>query len=265
MDFEVGGSGIDLNGQRGDQFMAMIERVFQVGGQLIDHIGGDLRVNGNFGGDAVEGVEEEMRVELESDELEFHGLNFGTSFGLKGGLCLGVKFSLQPEIGKSPREINKPHENGEDDPTFPDGKMNRSTGWGVEQIEAREKRLHEGGVESCSDGSKQDGQKNKGGAENALKARSFVNVAQESGEEKADGLRGKSHLNSTRQVFLHDEADEKSEQTKATPKEKVDPPKPEWIKKLSAKGFKHWVRLGEKEAGSTREKTLNRAKRLVFF
>jgi len=168
-------------------------------------------VNRNFGGDAVEGVEEEMGVELESDELEFHGLNFGTSFGLKGGLCLGVKFRLQPEIGKSPREINKPHENGEDDPTFPNGKMNRSTGWGVKQIEARKKRLHKGGVESCSDGSKQDGQKNKGGAENALKARSFVNVAQESGEEKADGFCGKSHLNSAREVLLHDEADEKSE------------------------------------------------------
>ncbi len=222
-------------------------------------------MNGNFGGDAVEGVEEEMGVELESDELEFHGLNFGTSFGFKGGLCLRVKFSLQPEIGKSPREINKPHENSEDDPTFPNGKMNRSTGWGVEQIEAREKRLHEGGVESCRDGSKQDGLKNKGGTEDALKARSFVDVAQESGEEKADGLRRKSHLNSAREVLLHDEADEKSEQAKATPKEKVDPPKPEWIKKLSAKGFKHWVRLGEKEAGSTREKTLNRAKCLVFF
>jgi hypothetical protein len=64
---------------------------------------------------------------------------------------------------------------------------------------------------------------------------------------------------------LHDEADEKSEQAKATPKEKVDPPKLEWIKKLSAKGFKHWARLGEKGAGSTREKKLNRAKRLVFF
>ena len=168
-------------------------------------------MNGNFCGDAVEGVEEEMGVELESDELEFHGLNFGTSFGFKGGLCLGVKFSLQPEIGKSPREINKPHENGEDDPAFPNGKMNRSTGWGVEQIEARKKRLHEGGVESCRDGSKQDGQKNKRGAENALKTRSFVNVAQESGEEKADGFCGKSHLNGAREVLLHDEADEKSE------------------------------------------------------
>ena len=55
---------------------------------------------------------------------------------------------------------------------------------------------------------------------------------------------------------MHDEADEESEQAKATPKEKVDPPKLEWIKKLSAKGFKHWVRLGEKGAGSTRETTL---------
>jgi hypothetical protein len=64
---------------------------------------------------------------------------------------------------------------------------------------------------------------------------------------------------------LHDHADEKSEQAKATPKEKVDPPKLEWIEKLSAKGFKHWVRLGEKEAGSTREKTGNRTKNLVFF
>ena len=136
MDFEVGGGGIELHGQGGDQLMAMIEGVFKVGSQFIDHIGGDLGVNGNFGGDAVEGVEEEMRVELESDELEFHGLNFGTSFGLKGGLCLGVKFSFQPKIGKSPREINKPHENGEDDPTFPNGEMNRSAGWGVEQVEA---------------------------------------------------------------------------------------------------------------------------------
>jgi hypothetical protein len=119
--------------------------------------------------------------------------------------------------------------------------------------------LHEGGVESCSDGSKHHGQKNKGGTEDALKARSFVNVAQESGKEKADGFCGKSHLKGAREVLLHDEADKKSEQAKATPKEKVDPPKLEWIEKLSAKGFKHWVRLGEKEAGSTREKLVGAA------
>ena len=120
-------------------------------------------------------------------------------------------------------------------------------------------------MESCSDGSKQDGQKNKGGAENALKARSFVDIAQESGKEKADGFRGKSHLKGAREILLHDEANKKSEQAKATPKEKVDPPKLEWIEKLSAKGFKHWARLGEKEAGSTREKIRNRTKYLVFF
>jgi hypothetical protein len=125
--------------------------------------------------------------------------------------------------------------------------------------------LHEGGVESCSDGSKQHGLKNKRGSKNALKARSFVNVAQESGEEKADGLRGKSHLKGAREVLLHDEADKKSEHAKATPKEKVDPPKLEWIEKLSAKGFKHWARLGEKEAGSTREKIRNRTKHLVLL
>ena len=100
MNSEVGGSGIEFDGQRCDQFMTVIERVFQVGGQFIHHVGCDFRVSGDFGGDAVEGVEKEMGVELESDQLEFHLLNLRLGMQLFDFFALNQEFSLEPEIGE---------------------------------------------------------------------------------------------------------------------------------------------------------------------
>ncbi len=59
-------------------------------------------MSGDFGGDAVEGVEKEMGVELEPDELELHLLNLCFGIQLLDSLPLNQKFGFEPEIGERP-------------------------------------------------------------------------------------------------------------------------------------------------------------------
>jgi hypothetical protein len=59
-------------------------------------------MSGDFSGDAVEGVEKEMGVELESDQLEFHLLNLGFSVQLLDFFLLNQEFGFEPEIGERP-------------------------------------------------------------------------------------------------------------------------------------------------------------------
>jgi hypothetical protein len=59
-------------------------------------------MSGDFGGDAVEGVEKEMGVELEPDELKFHLLNLRFSVQLLDFFLLNQKFGFEPEIGERP-------------------------------------------------------------------------------------------------------------------------------------------------------------------
>ena len=66
-------------------------------------------MSGDFGGDAVEGVEKEMGIELESDELEFHLLDFSFGLQLLKSFFLNEDFGFQPEIGERPGEVDEPH------------------------------------------------------------------------------------------------------------------------------------------------------------
>lgn len=77
-------------------------------------------MGGDFGSDAVEGVEKEMGVELESDQLEFHLLDLSFGLQLLKSFLLNENFCFQPKIGERPCEVDKPHQQGKDGPALPD-------------------------------------------------------------------------------------------------------------------------------------------------
>lgn len=99
---QIGGRGIEFNGQGGDQFVPVIQGVFQIGGEFIHHDGGDPRVGRDFRGDPIEGVEKEMWIKLEADELQFHLLHFGFGFQLLDFFLLNEELCFEPKIGERP-------------------------------------------------------------------------------------------------------------------------------------------------------------------
>ena len=145
--------------------MPVIEGVFQIGGQLIHHVGGDSWVSGNFSSDAVEGVKKEVGIELKSDELEFHLLYLRFSIQLLDLFLLHQEFCFEPKIGEGPGQVDKPHENGKESPSLPDGDCLAEACGGPSQIEKGDKEdLQDSGVKGSGQTGDQEGLENKTGA-----------------------------------------------------------------------------------------------------
>lgn len=239
LNFEVGGGGIQFDGERGDEFMAMIEGVFKIGGEFIHHDRSDSRMGGNLGGNAVEGIKKKVGVELEADELKFHLLNLRLRVQLLDFFLLQQKFSLEPEISKRPGQVNEPHKDGKEDPAWSDGNgLAIARGW-ADQIEKGHEALQNGGVGGGGEAGDEEGLKNETGATQAQWTAEVKNPAKDAGESKTESDGGEGNLEGAEKVLPQDGTNEKSDKTEPQPKNQIDLPEAGGMKKMLTETLEH--------------------------
>lgn len=186
----------------------------------------------DFGGDAIEGVEKEMGVELEADELEFHFLNLRFGLQFFDFLVLQQEFGFEPEVGERPGQIDKPHQDGKKDPSLPKGNGLAKAMGGPSQIESGDDALQDRGVEGGGEAGENEGLSNKVGPANLKEVQVAIHPAEDARKEKPEKFRRQGNLEGSGKVLLHDGADEKSDEAECYPKDQIDPPEAGRVKKI---------------------------------
>ncbi len=108
LDREIGPESGDLALDRNDGVIDAVERMPEIGREIAQHIQRRRRMFGDFLGNAVQGVEQGVRIELQAQLLEFGPQGIGLGAHGSALLCLPRHLRAQPEVGEAP-----PHEGKE--------------------------------------------------------------------------------------------------------------------------------------------------------